>query len=69
MFQTEPDIVFLTCADPGVVVGQQEAFHPVLHVLEDPAVGQLVPGGLDSEPVQTLRRVVLDHLTRRTIVT
>lgn len=56
----------LTCADSGVVVCQQEAFHPVLHVLQHPAVGQFVPGSLDCQPVQTLGRVVLDHLTGRT---
>lgn len=60
------NIEALTCADSGVVVGQQKALHPVLHVLQDPAVGQFVPGSLDSQPVQTLRRVVLDHLRGRT---
>lgn len=57
---------FLTCTDSGVVVGQQETLHPALHVLQDPAVGQLVPGGLHGQPVQALRRVVLDHLPART---
>lgn len=52
----------LTRPNSGVVVCQQEALHPVLHVLQDPAVGQLVPGSLHSQPVQTLGRVVLDHL-------
>lgn len=52
----------LTCSDSGVVVGQEEPLHPVLHVLQDPAVGQLVPGSLDGQPVQALGRVVLDHL-------
>lgn len=47
-------------------MSQQEALHPVLHVLQHPAVGQFVPGSLHSQPVQTLGRVVLDHLTRRT---
>lgn len=54
--------LMLTCADSGVVVCQQEALHPVLHVLQHPAVGQFVPGRLDGQPVQTLGRVVLDHL-------
>lgn len=44
-------------------MGQQKALHPVLHVLQHPAVGQFVPGSLDSQPVETLGRVVLDHLT------
>ena len=45
---------------------QQKTFHPVLHVLQNPAVGQFVPGSLDSKPVQTLGRVVLDHLEENT---
>ncbi|KAF3852697.1 hypothetical protein F7725_006052 [Dissostichus mawsoni] len=53
---------FLTCADSWVVVRQQEALHPVLHVLQNPAVSQLVPRSLNRQPVQTLGRVVLDHL-------
>ncbi len=55
----------LTCSDSWVVVRQQKPLHPVLHVLQDPAVSQLITRSLDGQPVQTLRRVILDHLTDR----
>lgn len=59
-------VVLLTSADSGVVVCQQKAFHPVLHVLQYPAVGQFVSGSLDSQPVKTLGWIVLYHLTGST---
>lgn len=59
--------VVFTGADTRVVVCQQEALHPVLHVLQHPAVNQFITGRLNSEPVQTLRRVILNHLQHREI--
>lgn len=44
---------------------QEETLDPVLHVLQDPAVSQLVPWGLHSQPVQALGGVVLNHLQDR----
>lgn len=55
----------ITGADTRVVVRQQEALHPVLHVLQHPAVSQFITRRLDRKPVQTLRRVILDHLQHR----
>lgn len=44
---------------------QEETLNPVLHVLQDPAVSEFVPGCLHSQPIQALRGVVLDDLKER----